>query len=88
MRARSVASNLVGVADQGLLRPPPQMRGLGRSATERTITSACSGETVPATIRARVRPRAPVNAVARRTSRLPSPRRRPPRWVSQSPVDP
>ena len=60
----------------------------GRSSTADTITSAWSGEQVPATNASRVRDSGPLRALARATRRLPSPRRRPARWVTQSPVDP
>ena len=60
----------------------------GRASTAFTITSACSGDTVPAAMASRVASRGPVRAWARATTRRPSPLRRPPRWVSQSPVDP
>ena len=60
----------------------------GSASTDFTITSACSGDTVPAAMASRVDSRGPVRAWARATTRRPSPLRRPPRWVSQSPVDP
>ena len=78
-----------GVADQDLLRPPAQLQRTGG----RSSTAARSRRPAPATPSrppspSRVRTNGPVRALARRTSRLPSPRRRPPRWVTQSPVDP
>ena len=88
MRARSVASNRVAYRTSVFSARRRRWGAPGRSATDRTITSACSGDTVPATIAARVRSNGPVTATARRTSRRPSPRRSPHRWVSQSPVDP
>ena len=52
------------------------------------MTSAWVGDTVPASSASRVRVSEPHKVWACLTRFLPSPCRSPPRWVSQSPVDP
>ena len=85
---------LGGVEPSGLADAAPSPRGAGPGhrtagpATARTMMSACTGDTVPSTSPRMVRASGPVSARARTTRCLPSPRRSPPVWVSQSPVEP